>query len=87
MTIEYDIHSLKRCLCCTNKFHYIIDVAKQLEHDDLIDLRNKLRCATAHNFLHSQLENQFNELIKNSKPRRTKKETTATTSTPSVDES
>jgi hypothetical protein len=84
MTIEYDIHSLKRCLCCTNKFHYIIDVAKQLEHDDLIDLRNKLRCATAHNFLHSQLENQFNELIKNSKPKRTKKETTET---PSVDES
>jgi hypothetical protein len=84
MTIEYDIHSLKRCLCCTNKFHYIIDVAKQLEHDDLVDLRNKLRCATAHNFLHSQLENQFNELIKNSKPKRTKKETTAT---PSVDES
>jgi DNA-directed RNA polymerase beta subunit len=84
MTIEYDIHSLKRCLCCTNKFHYIIDVAKQLEHDDLIDLRNKLRCATAHNFLHSQLENQFNELIKNSKHKRTKKETTET---PSVDES
>jgi len=65
MTIEYDIHSLKRCLCCTNKFHYIIDVAKQLEYNELIVLRDQLRNATAHNFMNSQLENQFNEFIKN----------------------
>ena len=81
MSIDYDIHSLKRCLCCTNKFHYIIDVAKQLDHDELIDLRSKLRCATAHNFMHSQLENQFNELINKTKTKTKTKKDTPTTST------
>ena len=80
MTIEYDIHSLKRCLCCTNKFHHIIDVAKQLEYDELLELRNKLRNATAHNFMHMQLENQFNEFIK----AKTKKPKPKPTPTPSV---
>jgi hypothetical protein len=80
MTIEYDIHSLKRCLCCTNKFHHIIDVAKQLEYDELLELRNKLRNATAHNFMHMQLENQFNEFIKN-KTKTKKPKSTATVTT------
>ena len=82
MTIEYDIHSLKRCLCCTNKFHHITDVAKQLDYNELIVLRDKLRNATAHRFMHSQLENQFNEFIK----AKTKKPTPKPTTTLSVTE-
>ena len=77
MNTDYDIHSLKRCLCCTNKFHYIIDVANKLNKTELMKLRDSLRSATALNRMHTQLENHFDALIK-SKSKTTKTETTST---------
>ncbi len=61
---KWDARSLAPLLCCPPKFHPIYVQMSKLNKEELRQFRDELRSYTGMNLLHSILENEFNEALK-----------------------